>query len=115
MREIGKPLSENTKQRANAIYSILKRENGYITKEELGARVGIKDERIVREVISIIAEKVPIISKSNTHGYKLAKTENDVEEAINVWRELDSREEELKRRKKPIIAFVEKYKKDIIW
>ena len=88
----------------------MKENGGYATKEEIGEYLGVKNERVVRDIISLLATRKPIISKSNSCGYKLALTKEDLEEVENVWRELDSRIEQLEERKKPLIKFYEKMK-----
>lgn len=108
---IGKPTLTNIQERANKLYEYLKTQDDYVTKEQIGAYLGIDNERSVREVISLLATKKPILSKSNSKGYKLAKSVKDIDDAINVWCELDSRIEELNKRRTPIINFVERMNK----
>lgn len=109
--EIGKPLTENARIKANACYFLLKKTNGFLSKEEIGNELGIKNERTVRDVISLVATKVPIISTSDNKGYKMAKTVEDLEEVIHTWKEFDSRIASYEERKKPLIKFYEKMKK----
>ena len=108
---IAKPTLTNIQERANKLYEYLKTQDDYVTKEQIGAYLGVDNERSVREVISLLATKKPILSKSNSKGYKLAKAVKDVDDAINVWCELDSRMEELNKRRTPIIDFVERMNK----
>ena len=108
---IEKPTLTNIQERANKLYEYLKTQDDYVTKEQIGVYLGIDNERSVREVISLLATKKPILSKSNSKGYKLAKSVKDVDDAINVWCELDSRMEELNKRRTPIINFVERMNK----
>jgi hypothetical protein len=108
---IEKPTLTNIQERANKLYEYLKTQDDYVTKEQIGAYLGVDNERSVREVISLLATKKPILSKSNSKGYKLAKSVKDVDDAINVWLELDSRMEELNKRRTPIINFVERMNK----
>ena len=108
---IAKPTLTNIQERANKLYEYLKTQDDYVTKEQIGVYLGIDNERSVREVISLLATKKPILSKSNSKGYKLAKSVKDIEDAINVWCELDSRIEELNKRRTPIINFVERMNK----
>ena len=102
---IEKPLTDNLKEKANACYKYLKSQNRYCTKEEIGEFLGVKNERCVRDIISLVASKKPILSKSNSKGYKLAQTKDDLKDVDNVWREIDSRIDELNRRKQPLIEF----------
>lgn len=105
-----KPITDKMKERANAMYLLLK-QGGVWTKEQLGERLGIKNERTVRDVISALSKRVPIISTSDNKGYALAMSEKDLEYVIHTWKEHDSRQQELEERKKPLIKFYEKYKK----
>lgn len=104
-----KPITENIKQKANALFDYLMAQSDYVTKEQIGEHLGIKNERQVRDIISLLATKKPILSKSNSKGYKLAKSKADLEDCKNVWCEIDSRIEELKKRREPLIKFYEKY------
>jgi hypothetical protein len=110
MSKIEKPITDNIKQKVNELYSFLLRQNDYVTKEEIGVMLGVYNDRSIREIISVLATKKPIISKSNSKGYMLAKTIDDLEELENCWREIDSRIEQLELRKKPLIAFYDKIK-----
>lgn len=107
--KIEKPITENIKQKVNALFDYLMAQSDYVTKEQIGEHLGIKNERSVRDVISLLATKKPILSKSNSKGYKLAKSAKDLQECKNVWCEIDSRIEELKKRREPLIKFFEKF------
>lgn len=111
--KIEKPLTQNMKDKANACYRLFKTTNGYLTKEEIGEKLGITNERSVRDVISLVATKAPIISTSNFKGYKMAKTKQDLEELEHTWAELSSRIEELEKRIKPLLIFRDKIKYNI--
>ena len=76
--KIEKPLTEKMREKANACYRLFRDTDGYLTKSEIGEYLSLKDERQVRDVISLVATKVPIISKSNSKGYKMAKTDEHV-------------------------------------
>ena len=102
------PITDGMKERANAMNLLLK-QGGFWTKEQLGERLGIKNERTVRDVISTLSKRVPIISTSDNKGYALAMSEKDLEYVIHTWQEHDSRQQELEERKKPLINFYEKY------
>lgn len=108
--KIQKPITDGMKDKANAVFVILKR-GGYWTKQQLGEILGIKNERSVRDVISLLSKRVPIISTSDNKGYALAKGGDDIEAVIHTWKEIDSRIAELEERKKPLINFYEKYQK----
>lgn len=108
---IGKPMTENQKENGNKLYRFMMTSD-YVTKEKMLAYLGwdkIKDRQL-RDLISLIAKKVPVISTSDKKGYKIAKTIYDIEEVIHSWKEIDSRIAELEERKKPLIEFYEKHK-----
>ena len=105
---IGKPKLTRVQERANKLYEYLKTQDDYVTKEQIGVYLDIKDERSVREVISLLATKKPILSNSGNKGYKLAKSKQDLEDLKHSWMELDSRIEELQKRREPLIKFYER-------
>lgn len=107
-----KPLTDNIKQKANAIYKHLYNiYPNYATKEELAKVIGATNERTVRDVINTLRKVKPIISVSSGKGYKLARTTADIEEVRHCWQEIDSRQEELELTKQPLIKFYEQAKK----
>lgn len=110
MAKCEKPITDNMKDKANKLFIYLKNIGGYVTKEEIGERLGIKDERIIRDIISLLATKKPIISHSGSRGYKLARTKEDLEEVERTWAELSSRCESLQERMQPLIKFRDKIK-----
>ena len=103
-----KPITESMREKANALYVIMK-DGQWHTKDELGILLGIKNERSVRDVISTLAKKKPIFSTSDNKGYIMAtKCSQELYEiAVHSWQEIDSRQEELEARKQPIIKFCE--------
>ena len=105
-----KPMTENQRQNANILYRLLMVYD-VVTKEELLAELGwdIRKDRQLRDLLSMIGKKRPLIATSDQKGYKIAKTKADLEEVIHQWKELDSRIEQLEERKKPLIAFYEKW------
>ena len=105
-----KPKIKNIEEKANLLFLYLKNKTDYVSKNEIGCYLGIENERTVREVISLLASKKPIISNSKIKGYKLAKSKDDLEEVEQTWAELSSRMEELEKRVAPLIKFREKYK-----
>lgn len=106
-----KPVLKRIEQKANILYKFLLTEDDYVSKEQIGRLLGIKSERSVRDVISLLATKKPIISHSGNRGYKLAKSVADFDDVKRVWAELSSRAEELEKRIQPLINFYEKCKK----
>jgi hypothetical protein len=113
MARCEKPITDNMKDKANKLYFFLKGIGRYATKEEIGAYLGVKDERVIRDIVSLLATKKPIISHSGFRGYMLAQTEKDLEEVERTWAELSSRCESLQERMKPLIAFRNRIKYNI--
>ena len=101
-----KPITDKMREKANALFVIMK-DGKWHTKEELGAKLGIKNERSVRDVISTLSKRRPIISTSDGKGYKLALYVSDMEDVRHTWMELDSRIEELEARRQSLIEFYE--------
>lgn len=115
MFEIKKPeLNENKKLLCNKVYMFLKNNKRYCNKEELTNVLGWelpKYDRQIRDIISIIAKLKPIISTSDSKGYKLAQTKDDIDEVNHQWAELSKRSDEILDRCKPLINFIDKLKK----
>lgn len=106
-----KPMSENQKENGNKLYRFMKY-NDFVTKEQMLAHLGwdkTKDRQL-RDLISMIAKKVPVISTSDSKGYKIAKDKADLELVEHAWAELASRIEELTKRIMPLMQFREKFK-----
>ena len=99
-----KPITDNMKDKANALYNIMK-DGKWHTKDELGLRLGIKNERSVRDVISTLSKRRPIISTSDGKGYKMALYVKDMEEVKHARAELDSRIAELTERRQCLDEF----------
>lgn len=111
--QYSKPVLKKIEQKANLLYKFLLTEDDYVSKEQIGRLLGIKSERSVRDVISLLATKKPVISHSGNKGYKLAKSVADFDDVMRVWAELSSRIEELEKRIKPLINFREKCRKTV--
>ena len=108
--KIEKPMTENQKLYGNMLYKFLMA-NDIVTKEEMLAHLGWdkNKDRQLRDLLSMIGKKRPLISTSDSKGYKIAKTKADIKEVAHQWKELDSRIEQLKERRKPLIEFYEKF------
>lgn len=106
-----KPMTENEKVNGNKLYKYMM-VNDVLTKEQMLAFLGwdSKKERQLRMLIAYIAKKVPVISTSDSKGYKIAKTKEDLEEVRHTWAEMSSRVEEIEARMNPLIQFYEKFK-----
>ena len=109
--EIKKPMTENEKKNGNLLYKYLM-QNDVVSKEEMLAVLGwdSKKDRQLRDLLSMIGKKVPLIATSDQKGYKIAKTKADLEQVCHQWRELDSRINNLDERRKPLIKFYEQIK-----
>ena len=108
--KIEKPMTENQKLYGNMLYKFLMT-NDIVTKEQMLEHLGWdkNKDRQLRDLLSMIGKKRPLISTSDSKGYKIAKTKADIEEVKHQWKELDSRIEQLKERRKPLIEFYEKF------
>ncbi len=103
-----KPITNNMKEKANELYAYMKKAYPrYCTKDELAQVIGCTNERTVRDVIAALSTVRPIIANSTTNGYKLALTPSDVEDVRHTWAELSSRNQEIEKRMKPLIKFIE--------
>ena len=105
-----KPMTENQKKYGNMLFRFLMSRE-FATKEEMLEHLGwtkTKDRQL-RDLLSEIAKKVPLISTSDSKGYKIAKRKEDLQEVIHQWRENDGRIEAIKERNKPLAQFYEKY------
>lgn len=69
-------------------------------------------KRTARQIIAEVAHKEPVISLSTQKGYRIARTEADVEDALHMVKDLDSRILQLEKRKKPLLKFVNAYMLD---
>lgn len=110
-----RPYTENEKANANKIYFLLKK-NGVVTKRQMLNHLGWGDDkdRQLRYLISMIAQKVPIIATSDQKGYKMAQTREDIKEVKHQWAELSSRVEEIEKRITPLINFMDRYQENIL-
>lgn len=106
-----KPMSENQKENGNKLYRFMKN-NDFVTKKQMLEHLGWDEskDRQLRDLISAIAKKVPVISTSDNRGYKIAKSEKDLPLVEHCWAELSSRIEELNKRIVPLLQFREKLK-----
>lgn len=104
---IAKPEVNKIHERARVLYSFIKN-NKIVTKEQcakfLNWEYNKSNERRVREIISYIAQRVPVISTSDEKGYSIASIDNQ-ELIIKEIRELQSRIDEIKKRIEPLIKF----------
>lgn len=112
--EFVKPELTNKQQLCNTLFLYLKNQKRPCTKEELCEVLGLEfsasNERKIRDLISMLAQRKPILSTSNQKGYKLALTVEDLSEVEHQYNELVSRCQELVKRMQPLMSFSERYK-----
>ena len=65
-------------------------------------------ERQIRDMVTLLAKKKPVVSVSSGKGYAVASRVQDYDDVRHAWQEIDSRIAELEERKKPLIDFCEK-------
>lgn len=104
-----KPITDNMKEKVNALWAEM-RYGRTLTLEEVCRVCGVKSERQARDIMSVLATKKPIISTSDSKGYRMAVKRTDLEDVEHQWRELDSRIKQLQKRVTPLIDFYEKAK-----
>lgn len=111
--EFTKPKISKFNERCNQVLEFLKRSD-YVTKSDIANLLGWtlpKYDRSIRDIIANISWHNPIISTSDTNkGFKLAKDYDDAELVKHAWAEIDSRIEELAKRKRPLIKFLDERK-----
>ena len=106
MMEIKKPMTENEKKNGNLLYKYLM-QNDVVSKEQMLNVLGwdSKKDRQLRDLLSMIGKKKPLIATSDQKGYKIAKTTDDLEEVRHQYNELMSRIENLRERVIPLSEF----------
>lgn len=96
--------------------------NDPITKEEIGKQLNIESDRVIRDLIAQCSMHYPVIATSNKKGYRRAKSieilddielENEIEEVSHQINELRSRVACLKKRMKPLVAWLSVAKKKV--
>jgi hypothetical protein len=111
--ETEKPITENQKQIANAIYKFLYHQHRFVTKEELCAELGWEynssNDRKIRDTINVIKKLRPIVATPNRKGYFAPTNASDLEEVKHQWKYIDSIIADLMETKKPLIEFCEKF------
>lgn len=85
------------------------------TKEEIGEVLHITSDREIRDIISICSMHYPVIAVSSKKGYRRAKAidnlegtalQLEIDEVEHQIRELKSRVDCLKKRMKPLVAWL---------
>lgn len=94
-----------------------------LTKEEIGEKLHITSEREVRDVISICSMHYPVIAVSSKKGYRRAKNidqlegtnlQVEIDEVEHQLAELKSRVDCLKKRMKPLVAWLKVAQKKLL-
>ena len=109
--KIEKPMTENQKYYGNMLYKFLMT-NDTVTKEQMLEHLGwdSKKDRQIRDLLSMIGKKRPLISTSDSKGYKIAKTPKDLKEVEHTLAEMSSRVEEIQKRMQPLYEFRDLHK-----
>lgn len=107
-----KPTVDKMNERCKVVLEFLQQQS-FVTKPEIARLLNWtypKHDRQIRDIIATISQKHPIISCSdNNNGYKLAKDIEDGELVKQSWAEIDSRIEELTKRKRPLVKFMDRF------
>ena len=110
-----KPELKKCHERAMDLLYFLEHTNFNHTKKTIcemvfGWDYNNSNERRTREVVSYLASLKPIIAVSDNTGYRLAKSILDANDIIHQLNELQSRIDELEKRKKPLHKIYKKLK-----
>lgn len=91
-----------------------------LSREQIGEKLNIKSDRSIRDIIAKCSMHYPIIATSDKKGYRRAKNmellnseelEKEIQEVEHQINELKSRVACLKKRMKPLVAWVSIAKK----
>jgi biotin operon repressor len=94
-----------------------------VTKEEIGEKLHITSDRVIRDVISICSMHYPVIAVSSKKGYRRAKAidnledkelQLEIDEVEHQLRELKSRVDCLNKRMKPLVAWLKVAQKKLV-
>lgn len=97
-------MTDKNREMLNSLVRILRQTS--MTKQEVMSRFDVP-ERTARDMISEIAKRVPVIALSDSKGYRIAVTEDDIEDAKHAFFENRKRSGEIEKRNKPLIDFLE--------
>lgn len=93
-----------------------------LTKEEIGEKLNITSDRTIRDVIAVCSMHYPILATSNQKGYRRARDINDLtieelekemEEVRHQLEEHKSRIACLKKKMKPLVAWLKVAEKKV--
>lgn len=96
-------LTEENRAKLNALVRILR--NGNITKQKVMDIFGVS-ERTARDMLSKVAKRAPLISVSDTAGYRIAMRPSDVGDAMHAYNENEKRASEILKRNKPLEMYL---------
>lgn len=99
-------LTDENRAKLNALYRLLR--NGNVTKRQVMDIFAVS-ERTARDMLSEVAKRAPLISVSDTAGYRIAVTPRDVGDAKHAYNENKKRAEEILKRNEPLEKFLEEY------
>jgi len=103
-----KPKTAMFELRCKVVHAFLATK-GFVTKAEIAKELEWewpKHDRQIRDILSHISKTYPIISMSCTDGYKLAENLSDLGNVKHAIAEIDSRIEELAKRKQTLQNFI---------
>ena len=67
---------------------------------------GVEDVMNARDMLSEIAKRAPLISVSDTSGYRIAMRASDVDDAMHAYNENKKRAGEILKRNEPLEKFI---------
>lgn len=97
-------LTAENKAKLNALVRLLR--DGNVTKQRVMDLFEVS-ERTARDMLSEIAKRAPLISVSDTSGYRIAVNYTDVGDAMHAYNENKKRAEEILKRNAPLEKFLE--------
>lgn len=96
-------LTDENRAKLNALVRMLRK--GKLTKEDIMSAFDT-DERTARDMVSEIAQRLPIPSNSDTKGYKIANSPDDVPAVLHAYNENKKRAENILKRNIPLEEFL---------
>lgn len=96
--------TDENRAKLNALYRMLKIQT--LTKQKIMDLFKVS-ERTARDMLSEIAKRAPLISVSDTAGYRIATTGKDAGDAWHAYNENKKRAEEILKRNEPLKKFLE--------
>lgn len=96
-------LTDENRAKLNALVRLLR--DGNVTKQRVMDIFKVS-ERTARDMLSEIAKRAPLISVSDTSGYRIAMLPKDVGDAKHAYNENKKRAEEILKRNEPLEKFL---------